>query len=363
MTTDLLGTALGFAFGTSALAALCVTPLVRRVAGALGVIDRPSPRKIHRRPVPRMGGLAVCAAWLLGITAASALAGDPALSRELWPPASLGCLVVMLTLLDDWRDLRGEFKLLIQVAVAAMVFAMDLRIDRISNPMGGQIILPPFASWAVTTVWVVGMMNALNLIDGLDGLAAGISGIAAFGLMAAGLQLEVTTSAVMLAALSGACLGFLRHNFHPASIFLGDSGSQFLGYLFAVVPLVDHQYKAATAVTLLVPLTALTIPVYDTFLAAYRRMRGRRSVFSADKFHLHHRLLRMGLTQRQAALFMYLVSAYLCGLAVVFVLIPERYALILLVLLGMGLAMGMQTLRFLEFAVHRRARRGRRRRE
>jgi UDP-GlcNAc:undecaprenyl-phosphate GlcNAc-1-phosphate transferase len=240
-----------------------------------------------------------------------------------------------------------------------MLIASGLQIDRVSNPFGGELLFPRWLSVCMTLFWVAGMMNAINLIDGLDGLATGIVAIASLGLVAAGLHVQNFTSVVLFASLAGACAGFLAYNFFPAKIFLGDAGSQFLGVVLAAAPLVDYPYKSATAVALLIPLTSLALPILDTALAVLRRFTGRRSVFRADKYHVHHRLLKMGLSHRQVVLFLYLVSGYLSCLAFMFVLIQERYAIILLVLLTLGLIMAMQTLRFIEFTLRRRSRRRR----
>ena len=341
----------------SALTSLCVTPLVRRLALALRIIDRPGPRKIHRGLMPRAGGLAVSVAWLAGIGMAVGMRGPWPLSPHLLQVVGIGALVVVFGLWDDRRNLPAWVKLLGQIAIASLVFVAGIRIDYLTNPLGGEFLFPPSLSYLVTVLWVIGMMNAVNLIDGLDGLACGIAGITALGLIASGLYLGGDTAVTVLAALAGACLGFLRYNFSPATIFLGDSGSQFLGFVFAVAALIDEQYKSATAVALLIPLTALSLPIADTALAIVRRFRKRLSIFRADRYHLHHRLLKLGLTQRQTVLFMYLVSGYLSMLSVLFVLIRERYALILLMLLAMGLMMAMQTLRFIEFKLRQQYRR------
>ncbi len=333
------------------LSALILTPLVRRMALAFGVLDHPSGRKIHRTAVPRLGGVAVFAAWLIAVIVVVVLqqAFHVTLSARLWPLMWLAGLSVLFGFCDDVWDLPGPVKILSQIAVASLVFLAAARIDRLSNPFGGEFWFPVPVSYVVTVLWVIGMMNAMNLIDGLDGLATGIAGITAIGLIASGSYTGSYTSMMMLAALAGACLGFLRYNFHPAAIFLGDSGSQFLGFLFAVAALVGDQYKAATAASLLIPLTALMLPIYDTGLAFVRRLRGRRSVFRADKYHLHHRLLKMGLSHPQVVVVLYLVSLYLNCLAFLFVLIREQYAIMLLAVLALGLFMGMQTLRFIEY--------------
>jgi UDP-GlcNAc:undecaprenyl-phosphate/decaprenyl-phosphate GlcNAc-1-phosphate transferase len=256
-----------------------------------------------------------------------------------------------------WRDVRGSVKLSAQIGIASLTFVSGIAIDRISNPLGGEFFLPWPLSYVITVAWIIGVMNAINLLDGLDGLASGVSAIIAYGLMASGIYLDSPRSVVMMAALAGACLGFLRHNFYPAKIFLGDSGSQFIGYVFAVAALIEHSYKAATAASLLLPLTAMMLPIADTGLAIIRRIRGRRSIFHADNFHLHHRLLRLGLSQRRVVVFFYLVTFYLSCMAFLFVLIREQFAIVLLVLIGLGLMMAMETLRFVERKVRQQSRR------
>lgn len=336
-----------------------LTPLVRRMALAYGVLDQPDHRKVHKEPVPRLGGIGVFLAWLIAV----GFGGTLGLMRKtefvsrITPIVVAGSCSVLLGLWDDLRDLSGRRKLSGQLLIGLLLVFGGVQIDRISNPFGGEIVFPEWLSISVTLLWVSGMMNAVNLIDGLDGLAAGVAAIASLGLVAAGLHAQDTLSVIFFAALAGACGGFLVYNFFPAKIFLGDSGSQFLGLVLAAAPLVEFPYKSATAVALLIPLTSLALPISDTWLALVRRFRGRRSIFRADKYHLHHRLLKMGLSHRQVVLFLYLVSGYLSGVAFMFVLIHERYAIVLLVLLAMGLFMGMQTLRFVEFKLRQRYRR------
>lgn len=337
---------------TVSLAALMLslvfTPVVRRLAVALRVIDHPGRRKVHRTPMPRLGGVAVYAAWAAALLLAAHLPRDAQLMSLLKPVIVLGGFVVLFGAFDDRYDLPGRMKLLGQVIAASLIFSLGYRIELITNPFGGDWVFPLPLSYLLTVLWVVGMMNAVNLIDGLDGLATGIVGIASLGLIFASFQAQAQASMVIFAALAGACAGFLRYNFHPASIFLGDSGSQMLGYLMAVTPLMETQYKAAAAAALLVPLTALALPIFDTGLAFIRRVRWRQSIFRADKYHLHHRLLKMGLSHEQVVLFMYLICGYLSLMAVLFVVLRDRYALVLLVLLALGMFVGMQVLRFVE---------------
>ena len=336
------------AFIFALIATLVATPLVRQAALALKIVDRPSKRKVHRVPMPRLGGVAVFIAWCAAVIMSVHFPTDRPLVAALMPVAGFSALVVLLGAWDDWTDLPGKVKLLGQAAIASAVFWIGPRVDRITNPFGGELVFPWPLSFLITVLWIVGMMNAVNLIDGLDGLASGIVMIGCIGLIAAGAYLKGEASLIMLSALAGSCLGFLRYNFHPAQIFLGDSGSQFFGFAIALAALLEHQYKAATAVALLVPLMALALPIFDTGMAFVRRLRWRRSIFQADKYHLHHRLLRMGLSHRQAVLFLYLICSYLSLMSFLFVLIRDQYALVLLVLLALGLFLAMQTMRFVE---------------
>ncbi|MBI4323490.1 MAG: undecaprenyl/decaprenyl-phosphate alpha-N-acetylglucosaminyl 1-phosphate transferase, partial [Candidatus Omnitrophica bacterium] len=352
--------AVGLAMAVALIGSLVLTPWLRRVALAVRLLDRPNRRKIHKDPVPKLGGVAVFLAWLIAVGFAGAwtLMRDTAFMARIAPVIAAGACGVLLGLWDDARDLSGRWKLFGQLLIGLLLVLGGVQIDRISNPFGGEIVFPEWLSMSVTLLWVAGMMNAVNLIDGLDGLAAGVVAIASVGLVAAGFHAQNFFSIVVFAALAGACAGFLVYNFFPARIFLGDAGSQFLGVVLAAAPLVDFPYKSATAVALLIPLTSLALPIYDTWLALLRRLLGRRSVFRADKYHLHHRLLKMGLSHRQVVLFLYLVSGYLSCVAFMFVLIDERYAIVLLVLLALGLLMGMRTLRFVEFRLRMRYRRG-----
>jgi len=336
------------AFLMGLLGVLVLTPVARRLAMALDIVDYPGRRKVHRKPVPRLGGVAVFLGWLSAIAVATHFPRDAELITTLGPVLGAAWLVVVFGVIDDWRNVPGKPKLLAQALLATVVYWAGMRIDRLTNPFGGELLFPPPLSFVLTLLWIVGMMNSVNLIDGLDGLAAGVVAIASTGLIAAGLYVESQASVIILAALAGACVGFLRYNFHPAQLFLGDSGSQFLGFALAVAALVDQQYKAAAAVAFLIPLTALALPILDTGLAFVRRIQLRQSIFRADKYHLHHRLLRLGLSHRQVVLFLYLISGYLSLMSFLFVLIKDRYAVVLLGLLTLGMFVAMLAFRFVE---------------
>jgi UDP-GlcNAc:undecaprenyl-phosphate GlcNAc-1-phosphate transferase len=219
-------------------------------------------------------------------------------------------IVFLVGLVDDLVSLKPSHKLLGQVAAALVVALSGLRIEFIGDPFSGGLILLGLLSVPVTILYLVGFANVINLIDGLDGLAAGVSAISATSLLVLAAQGNRLSAAVLAAALIGACLGFLRYNFHPASIFMGDSGAMFLGFGLAAVSLLGVM-KTTAAIALAVPLMIIGVPIFDTLSAIVRRIRHKRPISEADKGHIHHRLLGIGFDQRQTVLIIYVWSAAL----------------------------------------------------
>jgi len=288
-----------------------LTPLVRRFALRVGAVTAPGDRSVHRSPTPHLGGLAIYLAFVLGIIVTQGIPGPQTLRI-------LGCglLALGLGVLDDFRDLSPRAKFLGQVVIAGLVVGLGVRIPFVTNPFGSLIYLGDW-SYPLSVLWVVAVMNVMNLIDGLDGLAAGIASIAALAAMFVAARMDLLPHVtVMAAALAGSAIGFLPHNFNPAKIFMGDAGSMFLGFTLAAIS-IEGALKQTTAVALLVPIVALGLPITDTALSIYRRLRAGRSVGAADKGHIHHKLLSLGLNQRQAVLLMWGVTAWL-GLSAVF---------------------------------------------
>ncbi|KPL24029.1 MAG: hypothetical protein AMS23_06025 [Bacteroides sp. SM1_62] len=330
---------------------LLLTPLFRRIALKTGIISKPGRRRVHTRSIPYLGGLAIYFAFVITILIVCYISKQFGLEfcQKLTGLITAGTLIVILGLWDDIRDIGPITKLIGQVMVALILFGFGFRIELVTNPFtGAELTMPLLLSLLFTVGWVLALINAMNLIDGLDGLAAGITFIVCGALFFIALYLNNYLNVFLLAVLAGSVLGFLRYNFHPAKIFMGDSGSMFLGLMLASIALIRSQHKSAVAAVLLVPITALAIPIYDTSIAAIRRFLKKGSIFTADKKHLHHRLLSTGLTQPQIVLFMYLVTLYLGIFAFLFVLIPNKYALVLLVLLGLGLFMGSRIVGFVE---------------
>ncbi len=328
-------------FILAAIVALVLTPLVRNVVIRYEIVDRPEARRVNTIPVPRGGGLAVCAAFLL-VAGLFLLANESAKFVPI--PAGLspsevaalllgGAAAAALGAVDDLFDLRARYQLLGQVALACGAVALGISIEYIANPLAPGRVIPfvgPVAA-GLTIFWIVGMINSINWIDGLDGLSTGVAFIAAVTLGMISLTTDVRQPliAVLCFALAGALLGFLRWNFNPASIFTGTSGVQFVGYTLAVLAILG---TAKVAVAVLV----LGVPIIDTFWIIVRRVSQRRSPFSPDRTHIHHRLLDLGLSHRQTVLAIYGICVALAVLSLLLSGVTQLYAF-----LGIFVASGL----------------------
>lgn len=291
------------AFTVALAVAYVTTPWVKDLAIKAGAMDAPDARKVHKKPIPRMGGLAIYLGFVLAILASMHV------NREIAGLLLGGTVILMVGIIDDMVQLSAKVKLLGQIAAAFVLVMFNIRIEWLTNPFGDMLYVDYF-SIPLTVLWVVGLTNTVNLIDGLDGLAAGVSTIASITILLVALQQNFWTVAILTAALAGAALGFLQHNFNPAKIFMGDTGSMFLGYMLAAVSILGTVKSAAT-IALVVPIMALGLPIMDTAFAIIRRYMNGRPIFKPDKGHLHHRLLELGLTQKQAVLLMYVISGCL----------------------------------------------------
>lgn len=296
---------------------LLLTPVARRLGLKYGVVARPGPRSVHSGEVARVGGAAIFA----GVTAAliAQLAGERYLSwagglipeRVSMAGVYLSFVAIFAVgLIDDIVGLKAPPKFLGHLVAASIAIAAGLRIEYLGDPFSGGLIALGFLGIPVTLLYFVGFVNVINLIDGLDGLAAGITAIAATSLLLLAAQGNHFVAAVLAAGLIGSCLGFLRYNFYPASIFMGDSGSNFLGFALAAVSLLGVM-KTVAAIALVVPLLIIGVPIFDTASAIVRRVRSGRPIQEADKGHIHHRLLGRGFDQRQTVLIIYVWSAAL----------------------------------------------------
>lgn len=305
------------AFIISCLTAFIATPLIRRLALHVGVLDSIDERRMHQVPVPRIGGIAV----YLGFAAALFATMGFALqirqfvhtNDDIHTILGLlfgGTLILCIGIWDDIMTMRSKSKFFAQILVALISMAYGFVIPGIADPLhhNSWIAIPLWAGIPLTLLWYVGMMNAINFIDGLDGLLSGVTAIAGLALFAIAAAHAHYIEAIILMALVGGSLGFLPHNFNPAKIFLGDSGALFIGYVFATVSIVTTS-KVAVAISLIIPLVALGLPIIDTAVAIIRRAVAGKSIAAADRGHFHHVLvLRFGLPVRQAVLLIYAVT-------------------------------------------------------
>ena len=333
-----------WAFAVACVVSLLVTPAVILLAKRTGAMDKPDARKVHKKPIPRIGGLAIYAGFMAAVIFVAIKFGlDAEMVRETVGLVLSGSLIVALGLIDDYKNLPAKIKLLGQIGAAAvLVAAFDVRIDFVTDPFGDYIYLEWFAVPA-TMFWLVGLTNTVNLIDGLDGLAAGVSAIASFTIMLIALEQNFILVAVLTAALAGAAVGFLKYNFNPAQIFMGDTGSMFLGFMLAGIS-VTGAVKSVATIALVVPVFALGLPILDTTFAIVRRLRGGVPIFKPDKGHLHHRLLSVGFTQRQAVLLMYVISALFGLSAIALTAVSSQIAVLILFVVVVAIFYGVKKL-------------------
>ncbi len=296
---------------------ILLTPAVGGMARLLGVVDRPEGRRINRRAVPRLGGLAL----FLGIFVPS-LAFLP-LGRETRGLLLGAAVAVTVGAIDDFRGLAWWEKLAGQLGAAAIPVGFGIWVDRFTFPFLGIHSLPAWVGMPLTVIWIVAIMNMVNFLDGMDGLAAGVAAIAGGTFCVIALSLGKPDPAILSAIVFGAALGFLRHNFYPARIFMGDSGALLLGFVLATVS-VQGLLKTAATVALFFPLLVLAVPIIDTSFVVARRLKHGERVFEGDQAHLHHRFLRRGFSQRTAALYMYAWCLTLAAAALATRFIPFR---------------------------------------
>jgi UDP-GlcNAc:undecaprenyl-phosphate/decaprenyl-phosphate GlcNAc-1-phosphate transferase len=292
------------------IVSILITPLIKKLAMYIGATDQPNQRKVHHSTMPRMGGLAIFISFIVGIMIFKPI--NPASISIL-----LGSAIIVITgILDDLFELSAKYKFIGQFAAAfTVVFLGDLQVTFINLPFGGQLEFG-YLSIPFTILWIVGITNAINLIDGLDGLAAGVSSIALVTIAGMALsQGNLYVVAVATIVLMGT-LGFLFYNFHPASIFMGDTGALFLGFIISVLSLLG--YKNVTFISFIIPVIILGVPISDTFFAIMRRIINKQPLSAPDKSHLHHCLLRLGYSHRQTVLMIYAMASFFGLVAVIY---------------------------------------------
>jgi UDP-GlcNAc:undecaprenyl-phosphate/decaprenyl-phosphate GlcNAc-1-phosphate transferase len=300
------------------IVAFSSTPISRKIAFKLGAVDVPKDdRRMHKKPIARLGGLSIVAGFLVSLFFYVVGIGEDFMIGEF----NSGFLFVVMSILiiaftgivDDTKGIRPWMKLFLQILAAALiVYGANIRIFNLTNPFveEGMYVLDNTVSYVVSILWLVGITNAINLIDGLDGLAAGVSAISSFALFFVALITENYFTAGLTIILAGASLGFLPYNFNPAKIFMGDTGSMFLGFTLGVIS-IQGTFKSFAFISIVIPVIALGLPLFDTTFAILRRMIQGKPIMQADRGHLHHRLIDMGLSQKQSVLVLYTASATL----------------------------------------------------
>jgi UDP-GlcNAc:undecaprenyl-phosphate GlcNAc-1-phosphate transferase len=295
-------------FAAALVMAFVMTPTVKRFAFFIGAVDRPNARKVHTRIMPRLGGLAIFMAFVGGFFIVSP-AFDQIKMHAAWALLAGGAIIALVGALDDKYELSPKYKLLGQIiAACVVVFIGDLKVELVNIPFGESMIDIGWLSIPLTILWIVGVTNAINLIDGLDGLAAGVSGISTATILVMAFIMGNVTVILLSCVLLGSILGFLFFNFHPAKIFMGDSGALFLGFSIATLSILG--FKQATLVSFIVPLLIIGVPLSDTFFAIVRRWVNNKPIFMADKGHLHHCLRELGFSHRRTVLVIYGISCF-----------------------------------------------------
>ena len=307
------------------IAAILLTPLVKRLAFRIGAVDAPNYRKVHARIMPRLGGLAIFGAFLIGLAIYRP-------ESEYLLAVVLGAIVIIITgVLDDMYEISAKAKMIGQlVAACIIVFLGGIQIEMINLPFGGELDFG-FLSIPFTILWIVAITNAINLIDGLDGLAAGVSTIALITMAIMAFIMGNMFVVIVASILAASAFGFLYHNFHPAKIFMGDTGALFLGFMIAVLSLLG--FKNLTIVSFIIPVIMLGVPISDTFFAIIRRLRNGQKWSDPDKSHLHHRLIDLGFSHRQTVLIIYAIAILFGGSAIIFSMAKVWGAILLVAVL------------------------------
>lgn len=332
------------AFIVSFVFSFATTPIVKKLAFKIGAIDVPKDgRRMHKEPIPRLGGLAIIFGFLVSV-----ICFNTTFSKQLIATLAGAAIIVAMGIVDDCKNLDAKLKFAIQIIAALVVIYFgDIKINVFTNPniFSNNLywVLPEWLSVTLTICWIVFITNAVNFIDGLDGLAAGVSAIMSVSLVFISARLGEYTIALIGIALMGGCFGFLPFNFNPAKIFMGDTGSTFLGFMLATVS-IQGVFKSYAVISFAVPLLILGLPLFDAMFAMLRRISTGKSPMAADRGHLHHRLIDMGFSQKQTVFILYAISGVLGITAVLLAENGTLRALILvicvLILLLIGSLLG-----------------------
>jgi UDP-GlcNAc:undecaprenyl-phosphate/decaprenyl-phosphate GlcNAc-1-phosphate transferase len=347
------GISLAFVCFISAMCvALFITPFVARWASRKGICDYPSSRRVHLDCIPRAGGIALFVSFISIYLFFFSVTSDQSfrfvLEREQFFFILGAACIFSLGLWDDFKGLSPWVKFAGQIGVGLLVWFGGIDVELLSVTLYKGVSLPSWLSLIITIFWVVLLVNAINLIDGLDGLAAGICLFVSITLLSLCFSMGNPMLIIGFSALAGACLGFLRYNFNPASIFMGDCGSYLLGYLLAALT-IQGAMKSQATVALLIPIIALGVPLLDTLLAPIRRFILGKDMFKPDQSHIHHILLKLGYSQRHVVVMIYGVTVFLGVIALIFVFVKDQLAAYILVLPGILIFLAVKKLGYLEY--------------
>lgn len=356
----------GITLAVAFIVAFIMTPLIRKLSKKADVLDYPTEkRRIHKQPIPKMGGLAIVCGFFVAILLNVLLNIFDLVtlipqSMQMVGYLAGACIIVLMGSIDDIYGLPPYVKFVFQFAAAIIVICFGTNITSFSNPFSetGYIAIPKVLGWIITFVWIVGITNAINFIDGVDGLAAGVSSICMISLFLVSILSEdkqMMAVSIMTASLAGSTLGFLPYNLHPAKIFMTDIGSNFLGFSLAVFS-IQGSMKSYAAISLAIPILVLGLPIFDVIFAIIRRIKHKQSIVSADRGHVHHRLLDIGLSQRQTVSILYLVTALLGACAVMLTISSKKnysqqtslFAVLLILACGLAISLFVRFLSHLK---------------
>lgn len=324
-------------FTLALIISFAATPIAKKISFKVNAIDIPKDdRRMHKKPIARLGGLAIISGFLVSIIfgiSANFIENFGILEANRWLLSFIAGLliIIIVAFIDDKKPINPFIKLFFQVLAAHIVFMGGIQIETVTNPFAqkGFSELPIYISYPLSILWIVGMTNAINFMDGLDGLAAGVSSISSLSLFLIAAITGEAEIAIITAALAGSTLGFLPYNFNPAKIFMGDTGSTFLGFSLAVIA-IQSAFKTYAAIAITIPLLVLGLPLFDTIFAILRRILSGKSIVKPDRGHIHHRLIDMGLSHKQSVVVMYTASSALGLTAIV---LAERGAISAVILI------------------------------
>lgn len=322
------------AFAMAFAVSLLTTPMAKNFAIKVGAIDYPKSRGMNKEPMPRMGGLAIVCGFLVSVVILFPFLEE--LRTKQFVGFVIGALlIVILGMLDDIYELSAKYKLVVQILAAVIVVYSGTRIDVIMWPFW-QYLKP--LSPLITILWIIGLTNAVNLIDGIDGLAAGVTSISAISLMILCIISGSELAVVLAATLAGACLGFLPRNFSPAEIYMGDTGATFLGYVLAVSSCIGV-YKSYAILSIVIAILAIALPILDTLFAMIRRLINHQPIMTADRGHLHHRLIDSGYSHKQAVIILYALSVVSAIIAILIAV--QNFAVTIVVFISFSILLLM----------------------